>query len=268
MRLLAYVRVSTEEQAREGHSLGLQPRRCADYCALHGHVLVGTVADEGVSASTPLGRRKGGAELLRRLRAGDADGVVVVALDRLFRDVLDGVQMFREFEDRELAVHSIRELLDTRTPAGRLQLHIQLATAQYERELTAQRCREVSAGLREQGRVFGTVPYGCVEQGGRLFRDPATWPTRQLIVNWRRHGAAVHGSTGDHAPEMRPVSYRAIRDWLHADRVPAPAGGRWWSTSTLRSLCESHDALVHLPMTSDVTAAACAAPESGVSAHV
>ncbi|NMW24496.1 recombinase family protein, partial [Rhodanobacter denitrificans] len=50
MNLVGYIRVSTEEQAREGVSLGQQLARLGAYCDLHGHLLMASYSDEGVSA--------------------------------------------------------------------------------------------------------------------------------------------------------------------------------------------------------------------------
>src|SRR5690242_11188484 len=189
MRLLGYARVSTDDQAREGHSMGQQPMRLQAYCDLHDHRLVRVIVDEGVSASIPLGRRAGGKQLLEALRNGEADGVVVARLDRLFRDAGDGLGFFNGVLKRcKASVHSIGEHIDTSTPVGRFNLLIQLGAAQYERELIAQRATECNASLRASGKVYGTVPYGCTEQGGKLFRVPAFWAIRDMIVRNLRNG--------------------------------------------------------------------------------
>ena len=253
MRLIAYIRVSTEDQVESGHSLGLQPDRLAAYCALHGHQLVGQFQDEGVSASVPLQRRKGGAGLLAALKAGEADGVVVVRLDRLFRSALDGLRFFDEFAQRRgVAVHSVSELIDTSTPAGRLNLTIQLGAAQYERDLAVQRAEDNSRGMRQAGKVYGHVPYGCRAVDGRLFRDPDTWPNRLRIVRLRDEG----------------YSLGTIKSLLRDEAVLAPNGGDWWSKSTLAALCATHDGLDHLPeLPAELASPATPAPEAEASPH-
>lgn len=253
MRLLAYIRVSTDDQAEQGHSLGLQPDRLAAYCALHQHQLVGQFQDEGVSASIPLARRPGGAGLLAALRAGEADGVVVVRLDRLFRSALDGLSFFEGFANRHtVAVHSVSELIDTSTPAGRLNLTIQLAAAQYERDLAVQRAEDNTRGLRKAGKVYGHVPYGCVAVDGRLYHCPELWPVRLRIVSLREQG----------------YSLGTIRALLRDEGHPAPAGGDRWSKSTLAALCATHADLLHLPeLPAEHAPAGEGAPDSEVS-HV
>lgn len=230
MDVLAYIRVSTDEQAAHGHSVDMQPARIRQYCEAEGLNIVGVICDAGVSGSVPLTRRPGGRELLTRLRAGEAEGVVVVRLDRLFRDALDGLQFFTA--RRAAQVISIAERIDTSTASGRFHLTIELARAQYERDLASERTTDNTRAMRQAGRVYGAVPYGLQADGGQMRRNPATWPIRQQIVDWRGYGHSLD----------------TIRQRLREDRTPAPSGGRWWSKSVLANLIKTHDSLAHLPM--------------------
>lgn len=246
-RLIGYVRVSTEEQAQSGHSLGQQPLRLAQYAQLHGHELVEVVTDEGVSGSVPLSRRPAGAKVLRALREGRAQGVVIIRLDRLFRDALDGLTFFRQHQD--ITVHSVSEHIDTSSPQGKLQLGMQLLLAEYERDLAVQRAQDNTRGLRESGQVYGHVPYGCVAVEGRLFREPESWAVRQQIVTWKADG----------------LSLSTISGLLRDNRIDPPGVGRRWAKSTLSHLIRTHPDLVHLPMAHDHGGAGGGAPEAGAS---
>jgi DNA invertase Pin-like site-specific DNA recombinase len=255
MNLIGYVRVSTEEQAKDGVSLGQQTTRLLAYCQLHGHTLVDAITDEGVSASVPLAKRAGGRLVLDALKAGTAQGVVVIRLDRLFRDALDGLTFFRAAARTGATVHSISELIDSSTPAGKLSLTIQLAAAQYERDLAVQRATECNTALREQGRVYGHVPYGCVAVGEgddrRLMRDPETWPIRDDAVEDMTHG----------------ISLRMVATHLAARNIPSPTGRRRWSPNTLRELRTHHESLRKLPI-AELATGATTTPDPGVSADV
>lgn len=233
MRLIPYIRVSTDDQAQHGHSLATQEPALLRYAAAEGHALTGLVADEGVSAGKPLTRRAGGRALLAMLREGRADGVLVTRIDRLFRDSLDGLRFLEEAAAKGWRVVSTTEHIDTTTPAGRLQLNILLATAQYEREMASVRTTAVSKSLRERGKVYGVVPFGCKSIDGALVRDPRTWGIRQMICEW--HTGARE-------------SLRTIRMRLHDRRIESPTGKRWWSTSTLANLIDTHGSLSHLPL--------------------
>ncbi len=88
-KIAGYVRVSTEEQSREGISLDAQRARIEAYCAMRGLELVELVDDPGVSASKPLRARAGGQRLLDLLRRRRITGIVAFKLDRLFRNCAD-----------------------------------------------------------------------------------------------------------------------------------------------------------------------------------
>jgi DNA invertase Pin-like site-specific DNA recombinase len=252
MRLLGYVRVSTDEQARAGHSLAQQPERLAAYCLAHQHELVDVVVEaDGISGSVPLERRPGGAALLHRIKAGEADGILVIRIERLFRDLLDGLAFFRgPARRRNIAVHSLAEHIDTSTAAGRLALNIHLLLADHDRDKGAERTAEVMQGLRDGGRVFGHVPYGCLAIDGALFRDPAQWEQRAAIVRMHRQG----------------LSLSTIRAALRELRQPAPSGGALWPKSTLAELIRTHESLAHLPLhAGELAAPAAAAPDAPAS---
>ncbi|WP_337052510.1 recombinase family protein [Pseudoxanthomonas sp. USHLN014] len=237
MRAIGYIRVSTEEQGRAGHSLAMQPERIKLWCQMHGLDLVSVITDQGISAGTALERRKGGGRLLQALDAGEAQVVVVYKLDRLFRDTLDGLLFFRQFaQPRGVVVQSVSELIDTSTPQGQLNLNLQLSLAEYERAVTCERNRAVSAHLRANARPYGTTPYGVLSIDGRLYRDPATWPLRERIVALR-------------TPECgsRRRSLGLIAEMLQAEGIAAPQGGQRWSKHSVSRVIQSHDELKDYP---------------------
>lgn len=246
MRLFGYVRVSTDDQARGGHSISRQPELLRAWCDANGHELVDIIVDgdfgdgttdnplRGVSAAQPLAKRQGGQELLARLRAGEADGVVVYSVFRLFRDTEDGLWFFRRFaKPLGFEVHSLSETIDVKRASGRFALTVLLATAEYERDTTCERTQAIAQGLRERGRVYGHVPFGCVAIDGALYRDPVAWGIREEIVHWRAQDG---------------LTLAGIRAALRTRRIAAPNGGDAWSKSTLAQLIQSHASLAHLPL--------------------
>ena len=178
---------------------------------------------------------------------------MVVRLDRLFRNALDGLRFFEDVAGRhDVAVHSVSELIDTSTPAGRLALTIQLAAAQYERDLAAQRATECNTALRERGRVYGGGPYGCMRIGDELLRDSRTWYVREQVVAWRTAG----------------WSLRHIAEQLRVDGVQTPSGTRHWSPNTISRICNTHRDLTHLAMGEHGEASPTPTPDTEASQHV
>lgn len=249
-RALGYVRVSTEEQSAHGHSLTMQPEVIRQWCELRGIELVGVVFDEGVSAAKPMHRRPGGAELLKRLAAGEADVLVVWRIDRLVRDAQEGLNFHRDtLADAGVGLQSITELIDTSTPSGKLCFTLLLGVAEYERDLTRARTLATAQNLRMTGRKYGSTPYGCVSMGGRyddeqkrvvgqmLYRCPDTWKYRELIVELSK----LRKDNG------RRWSLQEISDELFARGIAAPAGGKRWVKASVNRVINSHDGLEHLP---------------------
>lgn len=235
MRALGYVRVSTAQQAADGVSLGQQHDAIRAWCAGQGVELVGIVEDADVSGGTPFAKRPGGARLLGLAASEPVDLIVSTYLDRLFRDTLDGLQCMREtFPALGLRTVLVNQSLDLGTAIGRMTATQLLAAAEFERELIAERTRRTAQQLQASGRVYGSTPFGCVAIDGRLYRDPAQWHTRERIVD-----------------AMTRDSLRAVQLSLRALRILSPNGSRTWSTSTLKTIRDSHERLSRLPTIGD-----------------
>jgi len=175
MKAIAYARVSTEEQAREGVSLDLQEARIRAYCQMQGLDLVAVVREEGVSASKPLASRPGGAELLQLIAEHQAGHVVALKLDRLFRDTADALTLTRKWDKAGLALHLVDmggQTLNTASAMGRMFLTMTAAFAELERNLIAERTSAALRHKQEQGEVVSRAPRGLRIVGTRLEADP------------------------------------------------------------------------------------------------
>ncbi len=87
------------------------------------------------------------------LRAGDT--LVVWRLDRLGRSLHHLVHLIAQLEQRQVAFLSLRESIDTTTAAGRLQLHLFAALAEFERELIRERSQAGREVAKAAGRLGG-----------------------------------------------------------------------------------------------------------------
>lgn len=140
--LVGYARISTDAQ-------NLEPQLDA----------LGEAGCERVYRDTGSGSLKHRPELalcLDYLRAGDT--LVVWRLDRLGRGLKHLVATIDELRDRGVGFRSLTEAIDTTTPAGRLQLHIFGALAEFEREVIRERTRLGLAAARARGRLGGRPP--------------------------------------------------------------------------------------------------------------
>ncbi len=220
-----YLRVSTDEQAREGVSLDAQRVRLAAHCAGRGMEVVEVVADDGVSAGTPLDRRPGGARLLSLIegRRPAATEVVALKLDRLFRSTADGARWLDDWSRRGVGLHVLDmrgEALDTRSASGRFHLDIMISVGQWERRVIAERTALALDHLRNRRRVYGPTPFGFDRAGA----DGA-----DLVPN-TAEAALVQRICTMHSGGM---AYAAIARTLNEEGVIGKRGGRFHA-STIR----------------------------------
>jgi DNA invertase Pin-like site-specific DNA recombinase len=154
--IVAYVRVSTTEQASEGVSLDMQTRAIHAWAEAMGHEIVAVYREEGVSAASL--ERPQLREAMRHALKPSADGLVVLKLDRLTRSVQDLARLMDEFNAEGKALISVRDSLDTTSAGGRLVANIMASVAQWEREIISERTKDALAEKRRQGVRLGRPP--------------------------------------------------------------------------------------------------------------
>jgi DNA invertase Pin-like site-specific DNA recombinase len=101
--------------------------------------------------------REGLDRLMREVRRGRVDVVVAYKLDRLGRSLQHLAQLIGEFEAHGTALVATSQGIDTSesNPAGRLQMHVLAAVAEFERSVIRERINAGLAAARERGVKFG-----------------------------------------------------------------------------------------------------------------
>lgn len=167
-RIIGYCRVSTEEQSTEGVSLGAQRARLEAYAVAHGLELAEIIEDAGVSGKVPPTERPALGRALERIRAGEADGIVALKLDRISRSVRDVLALADDAQRLGWRLVSVSENLDTGSATGRFTLTILAALAQLEREQIAERTRFALDSIAQGGRLRShRTPFGFRLAGDR-----------------------------------------------------------------------------------------------------
>ena len=225
---VGYVRVSREEQAREGVSLDAQRDRVAAYATAKGLTLLDVIADEGLSGKDL--DRPGLQSLLARCRSGEVGHVIVWKLDRLTRRTRHLLSLVDDlFLARHIELHSVSESLDTSTPHGRFVLTLFGGLAQMERELIVERTRSALAYKREQGEPTSHAPLGFASRGRRERMVPVPEELKavhRLLELWRAGR-----------------SYRGIAANLNAEGVRTKQG-RHWHHSTVSKVVQGRERYV------------------------
>ena len=138
MRVAIYVRVSTQEQAKEGYSINEQLERLQKYCDAMSWVIHKKYIDPGYSGANT--ERPALQELIKDVKARLIDKVVVYKLDRLSRSQLDTLYLIEKvFLSNGTDFVSMNENFDTSTPFGRAMIGILAVFAQLEREQIKER---------------------------------------------------------------------------------------------------------------------------------
>lgn len=172
VRVVGYIRVSTNRQADEGHSLEAQRAKIEAYAVVQNLQIVAFEVDAGASASSL--SRPGLQRALERLDTMEASGIVVTKLDRLTRSVGDLCSLVDTYFREDHALFSIGESIDTSTAGGRAMLNLLTVFAQWEREAVGERTSAVMQRMRERGEYTGGhPPYGFREVAGTLVPDDA-----------------------------------------------------------------------------------------------
>jgi DNA invertase Pin-like site-specific DNA recombinase len=189
MRAAVYARVSTVDQEPEN-----QLQELRRYVQARGWTMAEYV-DRGVSGAKD--RRPALDELVTDARRRRFDVLVCWRLDRLGRNLKHLITLLDELQALGVAFVSLAEGIDATTPAGKLQMHILGAIAEFERERIRER---VLAGLqraRAQGRKLGRptsrVPVERLQRVAGLSLDVAAerlGVSRSTVKRWRRTIAA------------------------------------------------------------------------------
>src|SRR6266481_9833323 len=152
-RTIAYLRVSTDKQADRGVSLDAQRAKVHAYAELHDLELAEVIVDAGESAKSL--ERPGLKRALGMLKAGEAEALLVMKLDRLTRSVVDlGTLIERYFAPGKAALLSVGEQIDTRSAAGRLVLNVLASVSQWEREAIGERTATAIQLSRERSKAL------------------------------------------------------------------------------------------------------------------
>lgn len=169
-----YVRVSTQEQAREGYSIEEQKDKLIKYAEAHDWIIYNTYVDAGYSGGN-LDRPS-----IKRL-LDDADGnkfskVVVYKLDRISRSQKDTLFLIEDvFIPNGVDFVSMSENFDTSTPFGKFMIGILSTFAQLERETIKERTKLGKEGRAKSGLWSGggRVPIGYrYDNNDNLTIDP------------------------------------------------------------------------------------------------
>jgi site-specific DNA recombinase len=155
MKVVIYVRVSTQEQAKEGYSVSEQTERLKKYAELMGWTVVEVFVDGGYSGGNIY--RPALQDMISFIKTQNVDKVLVYKLDRLSRSQKDTLFLIEDiFLKNNTDFISLNENFDTATPFGRAMIGILAVFAQLEREQIKERMTMGREARAKEGYYTGS----------------------------------------------------------------------------------------------------------------
>ena len=214
-----YIRVSTEDQAREGFSLPEQEKRLRAMCEYKGYEIYKVYKDAGISAKTG-NSRPGFEELLQDIRDKKCNTIVVLKLDRLTRSVFDWEKIIRFLEENDAYLDCANDDINTTNANGKMISRILTSVSQNEIERTSERTKFGMVGAIKEGHIPHKAPFGYKHENKKLIPDEATKDQVIRIFNLYYQGN----------------SYQTISNLYNKEKV---FGKTNWKDSTILKIIEN-----------------------------
>ena len=168
-----YMRVSTEDQAREGFSLPEQKERLEAYCKFNGYRIVEYYTDAGISAKTG-NHRPEYDRMLEDGKQGKINIIIALKLDRITRSTRDWETLMDYLEKYNINIAFVNDDINTTTANGKMVSRIMMSVSQNEIERTSERTIIGLEGAIKQGHIPARAPLGYKHIDKKLVPDPLT----------------------------------------------------------------------------------------------
>jgi len=210
-----YVRVSTDEQAKEGYSIRAQIDKLKNYIQIKDWGFHKVYADEGISGKN-ITDRPAINELIADIKSGKVNNVLVYKIDRLTRSTKDLIELTEIFNHHKCGFNSLMESIDTQTASGRMFLKIIGIFAEFERENIIERITVACEKKVKEGYTLASanVSYGYIHKAGE--RVQQINPEEAKIVK-EIYQMYLDGN----------VSYASIARNLNHRGIKPRRGGAW-----------------------------------------
>ena len=214
-----YIRVSTEDQAREGFSLPEQEKRLRTMCEYKNYEVYDVYEERGISAKTG-NYRPEFERLLQDVRDKKVNTIVVLKLDRLTRSVSDWEKILTFLEENDAYLDCANDEINTTNANGKMISRILTSVSQQEIERTSERTKIGLAGAIKVGHIPHQAPLGYKHEEKKLVIDYATKDVAIRIFNMYHDG----------------LSYKKISNILNEEKVLDKTN---WRDSTILNILEN-----------------------------
>ena len=154
-----YTRVSTTDQAREGHSLEEQEKRLRAMCEANNYKVYKVYTDAGISGKSTE-NRPAYQQMMKDMKKGKFNLIMAFKMDRISRSIVDFETFFNEIKKYNCGIEFLCEKIDTNGAAGMMFARILGIFAQFERELIKERTLVGVESAVNKGHFGGKPPLG------------------------------------------------------------------------------------------------------------
>ena len=183
-----YIRVSTEDQAREGFSLGEQEEKLLQLCNFKELEVYKVYKDVGISAKD-MEHRPQFQEMLQDMKEGKINYIVAYKLDIITRSVRDLEELISVLEQYNCFLLCDRDDVNTSTANGRFFVRMLTVLSQLEIEIVSERTKFGLNGAIKSGHIPGQRPFGYTKsEDKKMIVDNATRPYVEKIFDMYLEG--------------------------------------------------------------------------------
>ena len=183
-----YIRVSTEDQAREGFSLGEQEEKLLQLCNFKDLEVYKVYRDAGISAKD-MEHRPQFQAMLQDMKEGKINYIVAYKLDRITRSVRDLEELISVLEQYNCFLLCDRDDVNTSTANGRFFVRMLTVLSQLEIEIVSERTKFGLNGAIKSGHIPGQRPFGYTKsEDKKMIVDNATRPYVEKIFDMYLEG--------------------------------------------------------------------------------
>ena len=213
------MRVSTEDQAKEGFSLPEQKERLESFCKFKGYEIVEYYQDAGLSAKT--GNHRPEFERLKNdIKSKKINTIVALKLDRITRSIYDWENLMTFLDENDAYLDCVNDEINTTTANGKMISRLLMSVSQNEIERTSERTKIGMAGAIKSGHIPHQAPLGYKHEDKKLVIDYAT---KDIVV--RIFDLYYNG-----------LSYKKISNLFNEEKV---LGRDNWRDTTITTILEN-----------------------------
>ena len=214
-----YMRVSTEDQAREGFSLPEQKERLEAFCKFKGYEIVDYYEDAGISAKT--GNHRPEFERLKDdIKSKRINTIVALKLDRITRSIYDWENLMTFLDENNAYLDCVNDEINTTSANGKMISRLLMSVSQNEIERTSERTKVGMAGAIKNGHIPHKAPLGYKHEDRKLVID---YSTKDIVI--RIFDLYYNG-----------LSYKKISNLFNEEKV---LGRDNWRDSTIVTILEN-----------------------------